>query len=214
VAILVGPPGSGKSLVAASLVAQALSAGRRPGLISLDSFRPGGTTGLEHYARVLDVPCVSVLEPDDLAAVGDPRLGETDLVVVDTPGITVRERDAVRLVRGFQLQFVEPEVHAVLDATARVRDSAEVLALLAHFRPSSLIFTRLDMTASYGGILSLSLKSRVPVSHWGWGQRVLQDLRTCDPEALVDLVLDRCARGRDRLEQALAGAGSPREAVR
>jgi len=213
VAIFVGPPGSGKTLTVTSLAAQSLRAGRRPGIISLDSFRPGGSTGLEHYARILDVPFLSVLEPQDLAAAGDPRLSEAELLLVDTPGVSLREREAVGLVRGFQLQFVEPEVHGVLDATSRVRDAAEALDLLRHFHLTSLIFTKLDLTSRYGGILSLSLKTRVPVSHVGWGQRVLADLKPCDPETLVDLVLERCARGWESTAPAPAEASS-KEAVR
>ncbi len=213
VAILVGPPGTGKSLAAASLAAQCLQAGGRPGIISLDGFRPGGSSALEHYARILDVPFLSALEPEDLATAADPRLGEAELLLVDTPGVSLREREAVGLVRRFQLQFVEPEVHGVLDATSRVRDAAEALDLLRHFRLTSLIFTKLDLTSRYGGILSLSLKTRVPVTHMGWGQRVLVDLKPCAPETLVDLVLERCARGWDAAAQAPAEAG-PKEAVR
>lgn len=209
VVIVVGPPGAGKTLAVTSLAAQSQRSGRRPGIVSLDSFRPGGSTGLEHYAQILGLPFASVFEPQDLATVGDPRLGEADLLLIDTPGISLHEREAVSLVRRFQLQFVEPEAHAVLDATSRVSDSARALELLRHFRLTSLIFTRLDLTSRHGGILSLSLKTRVPVSHCGWGQRVLADLRPCDPETLVDLVLQRCAAGWER-----PAADGAKEAVR
>ena len=213
VVLVVGPPGAGKTLTVTSLAAQSQRAGRRPGIVSLDSFRPGGATGLEHYAHILDLPFASVLEPQDLATIGDARLGQADLLLVDTPGISLHEREAVSLVRRFQLQFVDPEVHAVLDATSRVSDSAAALDLLRHFRLTSLIFTRLDLTSRHGGILSLSLKTRVPVSHCGWGQRVLADLRPCDPGMLVDLVLQRCAIGWERPARAMAPAGA-KEAVR
>jgi flagellar biosynthesis protein FlhF len=213
VAIFVGPPGAGKSLTVTSLAAQSLRAGRRPGIISLDSFRPGGSSGLEHYAHILDVPFLSVLEPQDLATAGDSRMGEADLLLVDTPGISLSEREAVSLVRRFQLQFVEPEVHGVLDATSRVRDAAQALDLLRHFQLVSLIFTKLDLASRYGGILSLSLKTRVPVIHCGWGQRVLADLKPCDPETLVDLVLERCTRGWETPARASDEPGL-KEAVR
>ncbi len=213
VVLLVGAPGSGKSVVAASLAAQSLRLGRRPGLMSLDSFHPDGSTSLAHYARLLDIPFVSLLEPQDLARAEDVRLAGCDLLLIDTPGISRQEREAVTLVRGFQLAFAQPEVHAILDATSRVRDSADVLDLLRHFQLASLIFTKVDLTKSYGGILSLSLKTRTPVSHWGWGQRILQDLRTFDPETLVDLVLDGCATDWEDQDESRQGS-TLKEAVR
>ncbi len=195
VVLLVGPPGSGKTTLTTSLAGRCLQAGRRPGLISIDTFRAGGPARLEHYAQVLDVPFVSVSRPADLMDAAARSLSGCDLILVDTPGITVREREAVKLVRQIQLSMAEPEVHGVLSATSKVRDSAAVLELLTRFHLSSLVFTRMDVTNSYGGVLSLSLKTRLPVSHLAWGRRVLEDLRDCAPDDLISLVLDQCARG-------------------
>ncbi len=193
VVFLVGRPGSGKSTVAASLAARCLERGRMPGLVSLDTFRAGGPVGLEQYARILEVPFAIAFEPDDLLKAADERLGSCDLLLIDTPGLASGDAEADQLIRRFQTRLMAPEVHLVLPATAKVRDSAEALTLFAGFDLSSLIFTKLDLTASYGGILSLALKTGLPVTHLCWGRQVLRDLHDCSPEELLSLVLDRCA---------------------
>lgn len=195
VVVLVGPPGSGKTTVAASLAGRCVRRGRQPGLISLDTFRAGGQAGLGQYARALEVPFASVFEATDLLAVAQGDLASCDLLIVDTPGLTLVEREAVRLIRDVQLSLREPEVHAVLAADSKVAEAAESLNLLGNFKLSSLIFTRLDVTMSFGGMLSLSLKTKLPVSHGHWGRRVLEDFRDASPEELISLVLDQCTAG-------------------
>ena len=195
VVVLVGPPGSGKTTVAASLAGRCVRRGRQPGLISLDTFRAGGQAGLGQYARALEVPFASVFEATDLLAVAQGDLASCDLLIVDTPGLTLVEREAVRLIRDVQLSLREPEVHAVLAADSKVAEAAESLNLLGNFKLSSLIFTRLDVTKSFGGMLSLSLKTKLPVSHGHWGRRVLEDFRDASPEELISLVLDQCTAG-------------------
>ncbi len=193
VVFLVGRPGSGKSTVAASLAARCLERGRMPGLVSLDTFRAGGPVGLEQYARILEVPFATAFEPDDLLEAADERLRSCDILLIDTPGLVSGDAEADQLIRCFQTRLMAPEVHLVLPATAKVRDSAEALTLFAGFGLSSLIFTKLDLTGSYGGILSLALKTKLPVTHLSWGRQVLRDLHDCSPEELLSLVFDHCA---------------------
>ncbi|MCK4306358.1 MAG: hypothetical protein KAY24_19105 [Candidatus Eisenbacteria sp.] len=211
VVLLLGPPGSGKTTVAASLAACGLQLGRRPGLLTIDTFRAGGPAGLEQYARVLEIPFATVFEPQDLEAAARGGLSECDLVLVDTPGVTPADREAAQLIHEFAGRLVSPEVHLVFAATSKVRDSAAALELFSQFNPLSLIFTRLDETSSYGGILSLSLKSRLPISHVSWGRRILEDLRDSSAEALVSLVLKPCetpARERPAMPGRSAASGA------
>src|SRR4051812_3903882 len=54
--LLVGPPGAGKTLMAAKLAAQAVMDGDRPAVISTDIMRAGGTLQLEAFLNIMSLP--------------------------------------------------------------------------------------------------------------------------------------------------------------
>ena len=194
VALLVGPTGSGKTTAAAGLAALALRAGRRPALISADGFRAGGATGLRNYARILEVPFATAFEADALSqAAGRPDMADCDILLVDCPGSSPEDREALAWTVGLRDALADPQTHLVLSATAKVRDAAEACAYFAPAHPDALVFTKIDETKSYGGILSLALKNRLPVAYLGFGRNILDDLRPADAGLLVSLVLEPCA---------------------
>jgi len=194
VALLVGPTGSGKTTAAAGLAALALRAGRRPALLSADGFRAGGATGLGNYARILEVPFATAFEADALSeAAGRPDMAECDVLIVDCPGSSTEDREARAWTAGLRRALADPQVYLVLSATAKVRAAAAACAHFAVAQPNALIFTKIDETKSYGGILSLALKNQLPVAYLGFGRNILDDLRPADADLLVSLVLEPCA---------------------
>ncbi len=194
VVLLVGPPSGGKTTVAAGLAARALENGRAPALISADAFRAGGATALESYARILDVPFAPVFSVDDLTgAAARPEMSRCDLLIVDSPGAGRDEEEVHAWIGGLSRALAEPAVHLVIPATAKLTDGADAMARFRETNPSAMVFTKLDETRSYGGMLSLALKGRLPVTYLGCGRSVLTDLRPARPHTLVDLVLERCA---------------------
>jgi flagellar biosynthesis protein FlhF len=66
--ILVGPPGSGKTVTAAKLAARAVLAGQRVRLMTTDMVRAGGIAQLEVFAKILGTPFQPVDGPEHLAA--------------------------------------------------------------------------------------------------------------------------------------------------
>ncbi len=194
VVLLAGPTSSGKTTVAAGLAARALARGRRPALVSADAFRAAGASALESYAGILEVPFATAFEPADLtAAAARSDMAGCDLLIVDSPGAGGADEDIYGWIRSLSEHLAEPAVHLVLPATSKAADGAAVLERFAGTDPEALIFTMLDETRSYGGILSLALKSRLPVSYLGFGRNILTDLHPAEPRILVDLVVEQCA---------------------
>ncbi len=212
VIMLLGSPGSGKTTVATAMAARCLRLGRRPGLISLDTFRAGGPTGLEHFARVLEVPFAAVFDQQDLHQAAASALSGADVLIVDTPGMLSGDREAIQMVRGFQKKLVNPQVQLVMAASSKVKDLAEGLTFFSHFEPNALIFSKLDTTKNYGGVLSLSLKAQLPVTYMNWGRQFLEDFRPAAAEQIVDLVFNRNVTAQWGDSEAVHEAGDNRSA--
>ena len=52
-----------------------------------------------------------------------------------------------------------------------------------------MLFTKLDETAGYGGIFEATHRTGIPLSYWGTGQRVPDDLVQAQVDRLGDLLL-------------------------
>ena len=81
------------------------------------------------------------------------------------------------------------EVHLVLAAGTRVPDLVVTTSQCMDVPLLRLLFTKLDETAGYGGIFEATHRSGVPLSYWGTGQRVPDDLMPAHVDRLGDLLL-------------------------
>jgi flagellar biosynthesis protein FlhF len=57
------------------------------------------------------------------------------------------------------------------------------------FRPSKLLFTKLDETGSFGPILSEAVRTGKPVSFLSIGQRIPDDLEEASPGRMASRIL-------------------------
>jgi flagellar biosynthesis protein FlhF len=68
-------------------------------------------------------------------------------------------------------------------------DLSRVVDCYQAFRPRRLLFTKLDETASFGPILNEAVRTGKPLSFFGCGQRIPEDLETASRERVSELVL-------------------------
>lgn len=187
--LVAGPAGAGKTLVAAALAVAALRRGLRPGLLSIDAFRAGGAAALEPYARALGIPYGSAFDPSELTAAHLPGFGGCNVLLIDTPALARGEEEPGLHIRRFQEALGGTRTIVVLPATAKVRDLLGMLELGTPLAPEGLIFTRLDETAARGGLLSLSVKSRLPICGVTLGREIASALREASSEEIVTWAL-------------------------
>jgi len=62
--LLVGPPGSGKSIATAKLAARSVLKQRQVGIITCDNLRAGATEQLAAFTRILEIDLVKARGPD------------------------------------------------------------------------------------------------------------------------------------------------------
>ncbi|MBW2617261.1 MAG: AAA family ATPase [Deltaproteobacteria bacterium] len=186
---LVGPTGVGKTTTLAKLAAHFIQQGRSVGLITVDTYRLAATEQLSAYARLMGLELtVAFNRRELLAALHFHR--DKDVVLIDTAG-----RNHNHLLNMNETKMLLREVEGlerwlVLSATTKDRDLTGATRRFLEIGLSGLIFTKLDETDSYGGLLNQVLRFGLPVAYLTAGQRVPEDLESASQERLLRLVLN------------------------
>lgn len=214
---VVGPTGVGKTTSIAKIAARfALRHNvNELGLVSADNYRIGAREQLLTFARILGAPMHVAENARELRSVLD-RLANKKLVLIDTAGMSQRD---LRLTSQFStLKVSGHHVYPVLTVSAAAdRGSlAETLSVFQAAKPKALIITKLDEATSLGPVLSLAIRSGLPVAYVSDGQRVPEDLHLAGPKrAWLMQTVARLARDHSAPpdEDELASAFGPMELV-
>ncbi len=151
--MLVGPPGNGKSMVAAKLAARSALKNRRVGVITADNIRAGATAQLSAFTRILQIELVAVRGPESLQRAVEGCLGRYDIVFVDSPGINpFLQTDLEYLTALIEAANVEPIL--VLAAGGDPAEASEIGEAFASVGATRLLATRLDTTRRLGSIMA------------------------------------------------------------
>lgn len=190
VVALVGPTGVGKTTTVAKLAAGfRIEARRRVGLLTIDTFRIAAVQQLKAYAEIMDLPMEVVERADEMRAALD-RLGDVDLVLIDTAGRSPRSDARIEQLSGLLGEARPDETHLVLSATSSPESVASILDGFAPVRPTAAILTKLDETVQTAGVLA-ALTAANPgsggtaLSYVTTGQQVPDDIELASAEILV-----------------------------
>ncbi len=196
VVALVGPPGVGKTTTLIKLAARyGLASRKSTQLLTADVFRIAAADQLRTLAAILGLPCEVADTPLALAQLLDEQRSK-DLVLIDTPGFSFREMDDAAELATLLASHPEVATQLVLSASMKPSDMSRVFDSYSVFRPSKLIFTRIDETAQYGALVSEAARRNLPVSFLSTGQQIPDDLEEATVRRLTDLVLGDVARDR------------------
>lgn len=180
VVAFVGPAGRGKTT---SLVKVAVKYGIAQGVpvrIYLAGTHGVGATGqMAKYAGILGVPfqAIEPFEGLSLALQGDQWKG---LVLIDTPGLGVGDREEMESMAKFFARREEIERHLVLRADARSADMQLTLSRFAPVRPNRLLFTGLDEVTGLEPVAEMMIRSGIPGAFFGTGTQIPEDLEEVD----------------------------------
>jgi len=191
VAMFVGPSGVGKTTAIVKLAAHyRLEEHKSVVLITLDTCRTAAVEHLRMYADVLGVTLETAQTTADVMD-GIRRHREANLILIDTPGFGANETARLAHLGGLKDSYGPIETHLVLAANTRMQDLRRTVARYDVCAPTRLLFTKLDETAEYGNLFEMACQTTLPLSYWGIGQQVPEDLELAQPGRLADLLLER-----------------------
>jgi len=187
--VFIGPTGVGKTTTLAKLAAQyRFFWNKRVGLITIDTYRIAAIEQLKTYSRIMAIPLKVALTPEELEEAIKSYDG-TDLILIDTPGRSQLNNEALTNLEEF-LEAAQPaDVHLLMAVTMRDEDAFITLENFAPEYVQQLIFTKLDETSSFGTILNIGRKAKKPISYLTIGQKVPEDIETAKLKRMVDLFI-------------------------
>ncbi len=211
IVVFAGPSGVGKTTTIAKLAAHyRLEEKRSVAMVTIDNYRPAAVEQLRLYANVLGLELATASTSDEARdCIG--RMGQTELVLVDTPGFNPRHEYPWHEWTALSGLAHQLEVQLVLAATTRIQDIESAIRRCVDAPSLRLLFTKLDETAGYGSVFEAAHQCGVPLSYWGTGPRVPEDLAQAMPDRLVDLVLGATvpAGGIAERRPAIGSAAGP-----
>lgn len=182
---LVGPTGVGKTTTIAKLAAGfQLRQKVRVGLLTLDTFRAAAIEQLDAFARTLHVPMEVVRRTDELGGALE-RLGDVDLVLVDTMGQSPRGEEKIAAMARLLAAAQPDETHLVLDANNSFRAVVDILAAYRPLRPTSAIISKLDEVRRPAPVIAALIDRPLEISYVTHGQMVPGDIATADRQSLA-----------------------------
>lgn len=185
--MVIGPPGSGKTLTIARLATRLVMQGLRPLVITADERRTGAAEQLAAYTRLLELTLIVAGTPELLQrALARRHAGMP--VLIDTAGTdpfdAAQHADLIALASA-----AGAEVALVLPAGLDPLEAAELAGAFTAIGAVALVATRLDLSRRLGGILAAAAAGPLRLTEAGIGPGAADGLVPLTPALLADRML-------------------------
>ena len=206
VVAVVGPTGVGKTTTVAKLAARhAIERHKNVALISLDSDRVGGTGDLKVYAKAIGIPVKAAATSSAFKATVN-EFRKFDMVLVDTSGFNPQKQGQVDDLKACLGGIDAIEIHLALSTIAKESDLLNTLRCLNTLDVQYLIFTKLDESCTYGNLINVLMRHRLPLSFVTNGRQVPNAIETGSMDQIVEHLL-----GSFKNRKAFLNSGRPDE---
>jgi flagellar biosynthesis protein FlhF len=189
--MLVGPPGSGKTVTLAKLAARARLAGLPVAAIACDTARAAAVEQLGTYTKLLEIPLKQAKTPAALRK-ALAALADAGPVLIDTMGtnpLDAGEMDALQSLA----TAAEADLMLVLPSGGDAMESAEQAAAFAEIGATLLFGTRIDAARRLGSLLAAAEGGRLALAGLGVSPQIGAGARPADAGFLARLLMPEAA---------------------
>ncbi len=186
--MLVGPPGTGKTMTIAKMASQIVMEKKKPVVITTDNKRAGGVEQLSAFTTILGVELNVADNRGELWRLLQ-QYSRHERILIDTGGVNpYNVSDLRELAEYIKLdRAIEPVLVAAAGS-----DSAEADDMVRAFSPLGvrrLLVTRIDAARRYGSVLTAAYNGKLAFSHASNSSRIIGEFVNIDPLTLTELLL-------------------------
>lgn len=186
--VFVGPMGGGKTSQLVKTAAQlVIREKKRVAIVTTDTTKVGAVDQLKIYCQILNVPFAIVRDRSEWQWL-ESQMGSIDHVLVDCPGVALKDMEEISMMRSMIPNFDSQAVHLCLSSSMKETDALEVVRRFRVVQPTDLVFTGLDLSIQHGVIATVQMRSGLPIHSFGIGARVPEDFELATKERVLDLL--------------------------
>lgn len=193
--MLVGQPGTGKTVTIAKLAARAVMHGLKPVVITADIVRAGAVAQLQAYCDVLQVPLFQVNTAAELHAALKKHQA-ADYVLVDCPGLNVFEPADIKMLSDYA-KHASLDVILTIAAGIDREEAADLARAFGLLGARWLIPTRIDMARRLGALLAAADIADLKFAGLGCGPQIAQDYEDLTPLKLAQILLPKFSQNAE-----------------
>ncbi len=189
--MLIGPPGCGKTIIAAKLCTQAKLIDRPVKAVSCDTQRAGGIEQFKAFTNILGIELITAETAENLKDHIDLD-APTHMQIIDTAATNpYDEAEMDDLDRKIKASRAEPIL--VLAAGGDPLEIADMARFYADLGVNRFIATRLDIARRMGGILAAADSASLAFCNVSISSKVSDDLKPITAISLARLIMPHTA---------------------
>ena len=183
----IGPTGVGKTTTLAKIAARySLIQKKKVALFTLDTYRVAATEQLKIYGKILKTPVVILDNKKDFLYKLS-HFEDYDYILIDTAGRSHRDSFHIKKLKDVLKGSID--IHLTLSATTKGKDLDDIISRFSVIPFTSLLFTKLDESSTFGNIITKAIETGKPLSYFTTGQRVPEDIERANVEKITDIIL-------------------------
>ncbi|MBI1300157.1 MAG: GTPase [Alphaproteobacteria bacterium] len=188
--MLIGPPGSGKTLATAKIATRGTMNDLNIGVISTDTLRAGGIEQLQAFTKLLDIDLQKAKTPQDLRAITKDLQQYKDQILIDTSGLNPFDTSDIKVLAKL-MAVIDAKPVLVLPAGLDADEAGEMGRVFATIGAREILPTRVDVARRLGSLLCAAHQGDLAFCDVSHTSKVPDGLAPLTPKSLAQLLVPR-----------------------